>query len=193
MTHLTGERIYHLAQLVTEELAFDDQAVKDMTHIGDCEECYRRLRAAMAMMDAVENASCVVPRKKARPQPERRRAELCLHVDGECTTLELWKVQSWEFTVTRERMVATLSGGMAVQCPCRKVAETADSGSFVECDPDSGAVLIRLAGGPGETPRASIVGRNGRTRPILLEKREGYFCGRLSLLSSGEYRLILEK
>lgn len=52
--HLTNDNLRHLAMLVVDDLPFRSDDVALMQHIGECEECFRKLQCYMAIYESIE-------------------------------------------------------------------------------------------------------------------------------------------
>lgn len=197
MTHLSGEKIYHLAQLVTKQLGFREEDVADMRHVGSCDRCYQRLRGAMALMDAVDNPELVAleraAKKAAAASSGKRRALIRLRVEPVCATLEPCGEESedWHFRVPL-RLGRTQFGGAVALCPASEVEE--DNGrNCVSFDEETRVLVIRLEAGCGEKPRAYLVYEDGAREQIHMERSQNRYQARIPGLQNGNYQIILEK
>lgn len=195
MSHLSKEMLYRLAGLVTWDMGFEPEDARSMQHLKQCESCYRKLCAAMAMMDAVdefgfvEAAAAAAPRRECRKMaPCRARVEIAMRVERLCPTLEVVRATGgWTFGAG-ETMVSL--GGAVALCPPTRLEDRADRGTFLEIDPEDGRLSIRLSDDfSARDLRATLVTPAGEARPISL----GTAGGELPPLPEGNYRIILEK
>lgn len=191
MIHLSSEKIYHLAELVTRELAFREEDAADMGHIGQCEQCYRRLRSAMALMDVLDNPEYALRTNVYAASQPRKRARICLTVDRCCPFLEPCETEkgNWPFAV---RTAVAVHGGMAVQCPSLRMEDPENSENAVAYDAQRELLEISLAAGDGEQPRCTLV-QGDREMPVELQRQGGSFRARIEGLEEGSYYIVLEK
>lgn len=191
MMHLSSEKIYRLAELVTQELAFREEDAADMSHIGQCEQCYRRLRSAMALMDVLEYPQYALRAGAKAASRFRKRARLCLTLDRQGSRLETCETEkeNWPFAVRR---AVAFRGGMAMQCPPQQMVDPENSENTVAYDARREALEISLAAGDGEQPRCTLV-QGDREVSVDLQLQGGSFRARLEGLEEGEYQILLEK
>lgn len=197
MNHMTRDKIYHLATLVTQELAFDESDVYDMTHIGECDECYKRLRLAMALMEAVDNIGPISLAAKqktvASVVEERVRAVLHLVVGKVNTLLEQFDAHAcaWAFDAPLA-MAGARSGDD--EDSLKKLEDVENSQTFVAYDPTSKMLAIQIDCSDGAgVPKVVIRMADGTERHVSFVKREHLLWAEVSDLDVGEYDIVIEK
>lgn len=197
MNHMTRDKIYHLATLVTQELAFDESDVSDMTHIGECDECYKKLRLAMALMDAVDNigpVSLTAKRKSvAAVVEERVSAVFHLAIGKVNSLLEQLDAHTSVWAFDAPLAMAGARSGDA-EDSIKKVEDVENSQTFVAYDPTTKLLAIQIdcSNGAG-VPRVVIRMKDGTERHVSFVKREQLLWAEVSNLDVGEYDIVIEK
>ena len=197
MNHMTRDKIYHLATLVTQELAFDESDVSNMTHIGECDECYKKLRLAMALMEAVDNIGPISLAAKQKTVvsvvEERVKAVIHLVVGKVNSLLEQFDAHSSIWTFDAPLAMAGARSGDD-ECGIKKLEDVENSQTFVAYDPVNKllAVQIDCSDGAG-IPKVVIRMRDGSERHISFAKREHLLWAEVRNLDPGEYDIVIEK
>lgn len=205
MSHLSGEILYRLAGLVVWDMGFEEEDARNMRHMLECESCYRRLCANMAMMEALDDiglSEAVPAREKKAPAPVKRieprkiasekkrtaRVEIGLTVCGPCPALEVVSASGgWSF-VAAELVCA--KGEKLALCPPTRLEDLADPGTFVEVDQEDQRLVVRLSDSQWkQNPQATLLLSGGRSYSLPLSRGST----KLPTLPEGRYRLLLEK
>ena len=196
MNHMARDKIYHLAELVTQDLAYTESDVSDMQHIGECEDCYKKLRIAMALMDAVDNVGLVSLTSNAAAHAaidEKVRAVLRLIVGKVNTLLEQLDVQT--STWTFDTPLAMAGARSSDDSYGTQILEDVEhSQTFIAYDPVNRMLAIQIeCPNNSSIPTVLIKESNGSSRPISFTKREHLLWAEVSNLTEGEYEILLEK
>lgn len=197
MNHMTRDKIYHLATLVTQELAFDESDVSDMTHIGECDECYKKLRLAMALMEAVDNIGPISLAAKQKTVvsvvEERVKAVIHLVVGKVNSLLEQFDARSsvWTFDAP-----LAMAGARSVddEDSLKKLEDVENSQTFVAYDPTTKLLALQIDCSDGAAvPKVVIRMADGTERHVSFVKREHLLWAEVSNLDEGEYDIVIEK
>lgn len=195
MEHLTREQIYHLAELVTQDLAYTGSDGENMRHIGECDACFRKLRIAMALMDAVDHMDIVslAPRTAAAPEKSTVRAVIRLiagKVDALLQQLDVAN-SSWTFSAPLSLAAARGAGDPGT---AHTLEDEEDSQTFLAYDPAAGMLAIQLVWTDAASiPRVLIRRMDGSTQRVSFSRREHLLWAEITDLADGEYEIILEK
>lgn len=196
MNHMARDKIYHLAELVTQDLAYTESDVTDMRHIGECEDCYKKLRIAIALMDAVDNAGLVSLTSSTTAHVaigEKVRAVLRLVVGKVNTLLEQLDVQTstWTFDTPLSMAGARSSDD---SYGTQTLEDVEHSQTFIAYDPVNRMLAIQVeCPNTSSIPTVLIKEPNGSSRSISFTKREHLLWAEVSNLTEGEYEIVLEK
>lgn len=197
MNHMTRDKIYHLANLVTQELAFKESDVSDMTHIGECEECYKKLRLAMALMDSVDNIgpiSLTAKRKTVATVAEGKVSAVIHLVVGKVNSLlEQFDAHTsvWAFD-TPLAMAGARSGGD--EDAVKILEDVENSQTFVAYDPSSKLLALQIdCSKDASVPRVIVRMADGTEHHVSFVKREHLLWAEVSNLGEGEYDIVIEK
>lgn len=197
MSHMTRDKIYHLATLVTQELAFNEYDVSDMTHIGECDECYKKLRLAMALMEAVDNIGPISLAKKqksvASVVEERVRAVIHLVIGRVNSIIEQFDARTsvWTFDAPLA-MAGTRSGDD--ENSLKKLEDVENSQNFVAYDPVTKVLALQIDCSDGaKIPKVVIRMADGSEQEVSFTKREHLLWATVDNLTIGEYDIIIEK
>lgn len=205
MSHLSGEILYRLAGLVVWDMGFEEEDARNMRHMLECESCYRRLCANMAMMEALDDMGLsealpareekapatvkrIEPRKIAAEKKRTARVEISLTVSGLCPTLEVVSASGgWSFAAAE---LVCAQGGELALCPPTRLEDMADPDTFVEVDPVDQRLVVRLSDAQWkQSPQATLLLSGGRSYSLSLSQGST----KLPVLPEGRYRLLLEK
>lgn len=197
MNHMTRDKIYHLATLVTQELAFDESAVSDMTHIGECDECYKKLRLAMALMEAVDNIGPISlaakPKSVVSVVEERVKAVIHLVVGKVNSLLEQFDAFSsvWTFDAPLAMAGARSEDD---EDSLKKLEDVENSQTFVAYDPTTKLLALQIDCSDGAAvPKVVIRTADGTERHVSFVKREHLLWAEVRNLDEGEYDIVIEK
>lgn len=197
MNHMTRDKIYHLATLVTQELAFDESDVSDMTHIGECDECYKKLRLAMALMEAVDNIGPIslAAKQKTVVSVVEKRVKAVIHlVVGKVNSLlEQFDARSSVWTFDAPLAMAGARSGDD-EDSLKKLEDVENSQTFVAYDPTTKLLALQIDCSDGAAvPKVVIRMADGTERHVSFVKREDLLWAEVSNLDEGEYYIVIEK
>jgi len=196
MSHITNDKFYHIATLLTQELAFEHEDMISMQHILSCADCSRKLKRATAIVESMDNIaiiSLLAERTKKSPPASNEKAIIqvvVLDTRSIMKQLEAATAQ-WLFDVPLGigSKRSTGSDSYAVE----KLEDFDNSKTFVSYDPVKKVLAIQIDGKDGKVPSAKIKTPDGSIRSISFEKRGSVYWAEVRNLEQGEYELILEK
>lgn len=196
MNHLSEDKLYHLAELVTQEHSFTQEDVSDMRHIGQCDDCYSMLRCMMALMETLDNVDVVALTSQWQSTiptfGSKSVAVFQLVISGVLASLEQLDAQMsiWTFDAP-----LVLSGARSTQEEgpnVQKLENVDNSETFVAYDPATRALVIQLDHTQSNVSAASLVEADGNKREIVFEQREHLLWAEVYGLEDGAYRIIIK-
>lgn len=192
MKHLSDEQLYDLARKVILEAPFTSGQVAGMRHISGCNSCYEALCCIMAMQDVSEHLEEFVADTAAAPAPRQGiTAVIRLLIGSALPVLEQPEAQTAAWQFCTPLFGATRSSGRTAGT--EKLADIANSQSFVAYNPEKGLLAIQLDSADCPNARAYLINSRGEQRQILFEQLDSLLWAEVSSLEAGEYRLVLEK
>ena len=197
MSHMTNDKFYRLATLLTQELAFEQEDVVAMQHIMSCADCTRKLKRATTIVESMDNIALVsllaerVTKISSVTESEKAIIQIVvLDTRSIMKQLEADTAQ-WLFDtplgIGSKR--STSSAGQSIE----KLEDFDNSKTFVSYDPVKKILVIQIDGKDGKVPSAKIKTPDGNICSISFDKRLSVYWAEVRNLEQGEYELILEK
>lgn len=191
MDHLSEDSLYRLAELVTEDLPFGDDNVTAMEHIGQCEQCYEKLREYMAVMDMVNNLG-ILTYQNAQLRTVQEPVQIQIVISPVLTVLEQLVAQDSDRTF-EEALQAAGFRGQEAGSKVKKLESIDNEKTFVAYDPVKKLLTVQIdACSCAEAPQALLILPDGGSFPLCFEKHGSVFVARQTLPADGAYRLVLE-
>lgn len=196
MNHLSEDKLYHLAELVTQERPFTQEDVSDMQHIGQCDDCYGMLRCMMALMETLDNVDVVALTSQLQPTDSvfgnKSVAVLQLVISGVLSSLEQLDAQMSIWTFDAPLVLAGTRSTQEKAPNVQKLEDVDNSETFVAYDPTARVLVIQLDHAQSNVPAAFLVGADGNKREITFEQREHLLWAEICGLEDGAYKIIFE-
>lgn len=194
--HLTNDSLHHLAELVVQDRAFTPEDVKDMQHIGECEDCYQKLLQYMAVLSAIEYIAPVdksVAEDAAKQVREDSTIIKIVVLNAQVIMEQLQTANSnWIFDVPLSG--AGQRSAHEKEHPIVKLEDIEDSETFVSFDPDKKALILQIRCREHQAqPKAFLRLVSGEMQEIELEHREQLLCAEVSELPNGSFEVVLQK
>lgn len=196
MNHLSEDKLYHLAELVTQERPFTQEDVSDMQHIGQCDDCYGMLRCMMALMETLDNVDVVALTSQLQPTDSvfgnKSVAVLQLVISGVLSSLEQLDAQMSIWTFDAPLVLAGTRSTQEKAPNVQKLEDVDNSETFVAYDPTARVLVIQLDHAQSNVPAAFLVGADGNKQEITFEQREHLLWAEICGLEDGTYKIIFE-
>lgn len=196
MNHLSEDKLYHLAELVTQERPFTQEDVSDMQHIGQCDDCYGMLRCMMALMETLDNVDVVALTSQLQPTVSvlgnKSVAVLQLVISGVLASLEQLDAQMSTWTFDAPFVLAGARSAQDERLDIQKLENVDNSETFVAYDPAARVLVIQLNYAQSNELTAFLVGADGNKRKITFEQREHLLWAEICGLEDGAYKIIFE-
>lgn len=194
MTHLTRDKLYHLAELVVQDRGFAGEDVEDMQHIAQCDGCFEQLQQYMAALGATDNIDLYVglrPRAAAETS-EPSEAVIRVVILDRCALLEQMQSQSAQWIFEAPLVGAGNRSANRKNQAVAKLEDIDDEKCFVAYDSERKELVIQLRCDPAlAAPKAMLELSDGNRMEIEFERREQLLRAKLNNLDDGEYKLIL--
>lgn len=197
MSHITNDKFYHIATLLTQELAFEQDDIVAMQHIMSCADCSRKLKRATAIVESIDNIALVslLAEQVTKPSSAAENEKAIIQIVVLDTRSIMKQLESataqWLFDaplgIGSKR--STGSVGQSIE----KLEDFDNSKTFVSYDPVKKILAIQIDGKDGKVPSAKIKTPDGNIRSVSFEKRGSVYWAEVRNLEQGEYELVLEK
>lgn len=211
MKHMTNDKCCRLAMLLHEEQPLSREEMDAVYHILYCSVCTRKLKRALAVMEALERIGTV----PAPAEVPVQTAVFRISVPGSRAGIRQRDGSPWRFARLpapapeagrrRSRWMPEY-GGRCAAAPdpvarwkrgmdgtgarTETLVDTENGRTFLSFDPRRRRLTVCV---DAPSPRASVKAPDGSIRRIPFEIRGGLYCAELYDLIPGEYELILEK
>lgn len=193
MYHLTKDDLFGLAYLVTQELPFTEADIEMMEHIGQCEECYQKLRIAMALLEAteIESIAAVMTAPKKPSVRSTVAAVIRLAVKEASVLLEQVadEASSWLFD---KPLYAAGVRGAADDSADPTLVDINDEETLISYDSETKQLLLHFHCVEDEgLPRVTLIGKDG-ARQLTLTRENDLLWAHVPIPAAGEYSIKIE-
>lgn len=197
MSHITNDKFYHIATLLTQELAFEQDDIVAMQHIMSCADCSRKLKRATAIVESIDNIALVslLAEQVTKPSSaaENEKAIIQIVVLDTRSIMKQLEAATAQWLFDAPLGIGSKRSTSSVGQSIEKLEDFDNSKTFVSYDPVKKLLAIQVDGKDGKVPSAKIKTPDGNVRSVSFEKRGSVYWAEVRNLEQGEYELILEK
>ncbi len=197
MPHMTNDKFYHLATLLTQELAFEQEDLVAMQHIMSCTDCSRKLKRATAIVESVDNIALVsLLAERVAKSPtvaENEKAIIQIVVLDTRSVMKQLEAATAKWLFDAPLGIGGKRSTGSENQSIVKLEDFDNSKTFIFYDPVKKILAIQIDGKDSKVPSAKIKAPDGNVRSVSFEKRGSVYWAEVRNLEQGEYELILEK
>ncbi len=200
MTHPGIDEILELASRTSDGLPYSDDERAMMEHLKECEECYDRFYAALALSDAVGNIGLLSAAKNEATEKagvgSKILATIGVIVDkvssGIGTALQQLDEATATFSFMPAMSLATRGTGDH-QNSQSKLEDVNDEKTFISYDPETGRlyVQINLKDLPEKNVTVTVKTSDGRIEEIPMQKTGALLSGSIDNPKDGEFKVVV--
>lgn len=196
--HLTNDKLRHLATLVTEDLPFSSDDVSLMQHIGECEDCYRKLKRYMALFEAIVSEETETEHPFSSPKEEQSGPDAAavvsiVFVDTKALFKQLnAEKAAWKFDAALSGIGQRATGGNT-QYEYR-YEDIKNSETYISYNEKKKELTVQIDGSTLDAPPIVLLRfSSGRELELKMERYGSSFVGVLNDLSGESLNVIIKK
>lgn len=194
--HLTDDELRHLATLVVEDLPFCSDDVSLMQHIGDCEDCYQKIKRYIALFEAIESEETYhlfSPELEVQKTTRETAIISIMFVDTNALFRQLnAEKAAWIFDVALSG-IGQRSTGESEQHEFR-YEDIEDSETYISYNKAKKELVVQIDGRNLDAPpTVSLRFSSGKEVELKMERYGYLFIGSISNLSGEPIDVIIQK
>ena len=194
--HLTNDELRHLATLVVEDLPFNEDDVAHMEHIGECDDCYRKIKVYIALFEAIaaEEVNLMASfTQEEKEQPENTAIISVVFVDAKALFKQLnSETAKWIFDAALSGVGQRALG--ETEPKEYRYEDIQNSETYIAYNEERKELTVQIDGRDlAASPSVRIRFSSGKECELRLERVENLYFGTLSNLSNESFEVIIKK
>ena len=198
MTHLTDQQLLALAKKIIAELPFDENDIKNMKHIAQCQKCYEFLCCMMAVRDVSQHmgdfTTVSTAEELSATVSEKVTPVIRLVIDAVKPVLSQIDAQMSGWAFDRPLALAGTRSASGQVAPVAMLEDLDNSGTFVAFDPSTKTLIIQVDIREfKQRPEVYIKAADGFLQSVSFVEHSGILRAEIAGLDGTQYEIIMKK